>query len=336
MSANATTQPTSQTSMFSSFGASAASLYGKMTENPSTNTIVLVLIVVTILIFVLVIIWICFSIKGANLKGKALTSEPIKLDTITTPLLIDSGMIPTPVVGREYSYSFWVYVDDYTPTISNNHKLIFYRGSTNGDLTSANIVVFMDGMSNKLYMALKTQGNNLDTGSTSNLQNIISNNYFMNSTLSMYNTAQQHTINLYTILTIDYLPIQRWVNIGIIIDNTMLTLYVDGEIYSVKTTAEFLALRPPDVGPDGSVYNPVLVMDKSVGSIHIGKSKAIAGGNVPNAYLSTLSFYNYALSINDVKTNYRKGPLSSAGILSRTLGIPYGVRSPVYKIGDKL
>jgi hypothetical protein len=306
-----------------------------------THTPLIILIVITILLFVLIIIWISFSIKSSNLKGKILTTNPIKLNSVSKPIEISATDIPKPNVGREYSYSFWLYLEDFDP-ISNNHKLVFYRGAENS-MSTVNPIVFLDGQSNKLYIAIKTQGNTLSQSSlvnynTGDLTNIIDYNYFINKNNNLNiltPSGYQSSINLYMILAIDYIPLQRWVNIVTIVDNKMITLYMDGEIYSVKTSSEFKSMRKPEMNPiDGQKFDPTLIVDKPEGSIYIGKSINVGGGNSPNGYLSKLEFYNYAIGINDVRNIYNKGPLN--GFFSSTLNVPYGVRSPVYKLSDSV
>lgn len=279
--------------------------------------------------------------KSSNLKGKTLTSDPIKLDTVAKSVEISAADIPKPAVGREYTYSFWLYLEDFDP-ISNNHKLIFYRGTEN-TLANVNPIVFLDGQANKLHIAIKTQGNTLADSSVvqysqGDLTNIINYNYFINKGGNiniLQPSGYQSSINQYLILTIDYIPLQRWVNIITVVDNKMLTQYLDGEIYSVKTASEFLSTREPEINKiDGSTYNPTLIVDKPDGSIFIGKSSIVGGGNSPNGYLSKLTFYNYAISINEVRSIYNSGPLGGFGIGSWQS--PYALRSPIYKLSDNV
>ena len=304
----------------------------------SNDTAVIILIAVTILLFILVIVYIVFSMKSSNLKGKMLCDKPLKLDQMSTPLEIAESDIPPASVGREYSYSFWLYLEDFQPT-PDNHKLIFYRGSENS-MTSANPIVFLDGLTNKLYIAIKTQGNTLDSSNIVNygkgdLNDLIDYNYFINKNgdkNKLVVTPFQSSINMYLIMAIDYVPLQRWVNIVTIVDNKLITIYIDGEIYSVKSSSEFKAMREPEINPlNGNTYDPNIIVDKQDGSVFIGKSSIVGRNTTVNGYLCKLAFHNYSLSINEVKTIYNKGPTFGNGILGAA-GIPYGVRSPLYKL----
>ena len=288
---------------------------------------VVIFILAVILVFVIVIIYITFALKNSNLSGKILTKSPIKLDSLAVPFEVSASDIPKPSVGREFGYSFWLYIDKFEQTPGNN-KLIFYRG-TKDDLSMANPLVMMDGVENKLYLAIKTQDNTLTglttTGSTAaDLTKVIKNNYFKN--VDYHGTD----VNKYVIMEVDYVPLQRWVNFSMIIDNKIVTLFMDGEIYSVKSTDELKALRKPELDNAGNKINYNLIIDRTDGGIYVGKN-SINNKVTVNGYLSTLAFYNYAMSLNEVKYIYNRGPLVGNGWLQK-LGIGYGVRSPVYKI----
>lgn len=314
----------------------AKNTMSKVWAAATSDTGIIVMIACTILLFVLVIVYITFSMKSSNLKGKVLTKSPIKLNELSTAYEVAAGDIPKPAVGREYSYSFWLYVDNFEQT--KDHKMIFYRG-TSGAPSNVNPVVFMDKDTNKLYIAIKPQGqtlNNANGVDYKDLNNILRYNYFLNKDTRMLPGPSHPAINLYMIMAIDYVPIQRWVNFVIILDNKLITIYLDGEIYSVKTAEEFKSMREKEKYTQGDknqdYYNPSIIVDKPDGSIYIGKTATIGNNNTVDGYLSKLEFHNYALSINDVKSIYKSGPLGS-GILS-SLGIPYRIRSPLYRIGD--
>lgn len=286
---------------------------------------VIILIAVVLLAFVAVIIYISFSLKASNLKGKSLLKAPVRLDELQSPVVIEAGDIPKPAVGREYTYSFWMYIENFMQ-YENNPQMIFYRGSQN-TIADANPVVMMDGSSNKLYFVFKTQESSLAANVyDNNLQNVLSNSYFNNTELTL-NAPNAHK---HIIMSLDYVPLQRWVNIAIVVDNKLITIFMDGEIYTVKSVDEFKMMKQPEFDASGNKINYNLILDKTEGSIYMGKFK---NSPMPSAYVSNVTFFNYAISINDVKKNYMSGPFTK-NLLSM-LGISsYGVRSPVYKIDE--
>ncbi len=309
----------------------------------------ILLIVGVVLLFVVVIIYIMFSLKSSKLVGKKLTSKPIKLDEVATAVEIQSAEMPKPVVGREYSYSFWIYLDNYDQTYAKDgtgkvtpiDKLVFYRGAM-GDVSTANPVVFMDGLSNRMYIAIKTQDTSFSSvlnvpnkvDYNGNLYNIRFMNYFMNSSLKLRDTDPLHdAINKYLILTVDYVPLQRWVNVTFIIDNKVTTVFMDGEIYSVKSTEEFKALREPELDIRGKPIDVNIIVDKTDGNMYIGKS-SVGNQYAAPGYLGKLQYFNYAVSMKEVKDIYAEGPEDSLSFAGMKLN--YGFRSPIYKLDGKV
>lgn len=294
----------------------------------------IIVICISVLLLLFVILYITFAMKSSSLQGKQLTNEPIRLDKVDAPIQIANGDMPPSKVGREYSFAFWLYVDNFeqlVDTTSNApiQRLIFYRGNAN-DVTSANPVVMMDGKSNTLYFAVKTQGTSLDVGSNAKLYNIIKNNYFLNPTI----TTTDPLMNKYIIIPVDYVPLQRWVHLTLCVDNKVMTIYMDGEIYSVKSVDEFKSYRPPEIDSMGKTIDTNLIVDRTDGDLFIGKNGAVGNKVSVNGYVGRVEFFNYAVPMDDVKKSYNKGPIPG-GVLS-WLGINnYGFRAPIYKLDEK-
>ena len=298
---------------------------------------ILIMIAVVLLAFVAVIIYISFELKSSNLKGKQLIKQPIKIDELKSPVVVEGGDIPKSAVGREYTYSYWLYIEDASqsgtaaPDGTFSPKMIFYRGSDTS-LADANPIVMMDGKTNKLYFVIKTQGSSLPVGNNTsvnnNLSNIINRSYFLNPNFTM-DTVDVHK---HIILSIDYIPLQRWVNVTTVIDNKIITVFMDGEIYSVKTVDEYKTSKAPEFDASNKVKDYNLIIDKTENNIFIGKFGNNFASQV-NGYISNLQFFNYAVSINEVKKIYMRGPLSKNFL--QLIGISsYGMRSPIYKIDE--
>jgi len=316
--------------MISSAKSAVSGLMSKLTSFTGESTLVVILIIAFALLFFIVIIYISFKIKSSSLQGKRLTQVPLKLDKMSAPLEVPGSIIPTPMVGLEYTYGFWMYIENIDQS-AGSHKILFYRGEA-GNLTNANPVVMMDSVSNKLYIVMKTTNSSLSSANlpqpTTNksityendLSNVTSFNCFTNKSDATCRSYE----NKHVIIPIDYVPIQRWVHVMFCVDNKLVTVYMDGEIYSVKSVDELKNQKK---------MTENLVLDKTVGTVFIGKNPKIGAGNTLTGYLSRLEFYNYALSLNDVKSVYSAGPLKR-GLMS-VFGINnYGVRNPIYRIDE--
>ena len=330
VSAQSPLSPTTAASSIERAKEVGANVITRLSSFTGENALVVILILAFALLFIIVIIYISFKIKSSSLKGKNLTHTPLKLDKMAAPYEVPGSMIPTPAVGIEYSFGWWMYIENVDQTGSGG-KMIFYRGES-GNLINANPVVMMDAVTNKLYIVLKSANSSLSSSTLpapsggapptyeSDLGNILKYNCFMNKS----ETTCLPYMNKHVIIPVDYVPLQRWVHVLFTVDNKLVTVYMDGEIYSVKSVDE---LRVAKNLPEN------LVFDKTTGSIFVGKNPIVGNGSTMTGYLSRLSFFNYSLSLNDVKSIYAAGPLKR-GPLS-VLGVNnYGVRNPIYRLDE--
>ena len=103
-------------------------------------------------------------------------------------------------------------------------------------------------------------------------------------------------------------PTNRWVNVVIVVDETLAQLFIDGQFKEAKVSS--------------SVYRA------SNGNVEIGK---VGGKERLDGYFSKLQIFNYALTIDHTQIVYKAGPLHKS-ILSM-IGIPmYGLRNPFTRL----
>lgn len=297
---------------------------------------ILTLVAIVSVIFAILIMYIIYNIYNNKLQGIQLTKTPIKLSDLTSPVMVDNSKIPVTSVGREYTYAFWIYLEDFKPTYKSNpnktivpmDQLIIFR-SADGNYASANPIVFMDGLTNKMYIAIKTEDSTLtDTANVKYNENpyyIRNMNYYLNNNLLLNGTdPDKAAINKHLILNIDYVPLQRWVHISVVVDNKIITVFLDGEIYSVRSTEEFSSSREAEKDVRGNTLQLNKIVDNTSGNLYIG-------GKVPqsSSYLSKINFFNYAVDIYTIKKLYSQSP---TGSMFNGTYINYGVRNPFYKL----
>ena len=111
-----------------------------------------------------------------------------------------------------------------------------------------------------------------------------------------------------TPMTFDIFPTNRWVNVVLIVDENLATLYVDGK-FSEAITGNFKTVK---------------------GDVVIGKP---AYKDKLDGYMSKVQLFNYALTIDHAQIIYKAGPLHKS-ILSM-IGIPmYGLRNPFVRLDE--
>lgn len=283
-------------------------------------TSVVVFSVVCVMVLILIIAYIVWRIRRSDLKSTVLVKDPIQMfGTGVVPLTIDQAIIPPTLNGQEYSYSFWVYIVQYDQ--SSAPMMLFGRGvQTNNQGGSP--LVYLDPNTNMMYVSIAI---NTIASKTTAISSVPSS--------SNYVTAK-----------VDYVPMQRWVNIAFVVQDYLLTVYMDGDVYTVNNVTD-----PPQLGSaatsaaaaqaaaalatataSGTPVPPVAprpVFTATTGSIVVGDSKS-----QPQAFMSQLLFFNYALTQQDIYACYSAGPMSPSAMA--LIGIPaYGVRSPLYRIG---
>ncbi len=230
-----------------------------------------------------------------------------------------AGGMPGLENGRRMSFSFWIYIHDI-----NKYKGVLRHVMHLGesDLLTASPVVFLGPDDNKLYVAMNpNKVIAYPTGVTTVPQKM------------MY-IAKKHG------LVFDYIPIQRWVHVGVVINesvnNGSITGFLDGEIVKTVTTgmsvSPIATLSIPQT-TDTTVFQNLL-LDKR-GNLFIGGSMSEPDiGPGFSGLVASVKFYNHDLNVKDMYNDYRGGPIGGGflGKLGQKLG--YGVRAPLYKIGD--
>ena len=274
-------------------------------EKLATNSGILYgLLAVVIISVICALIIYYFVIKSVFNKLSFIvekTKYPLKCNIMS---VIDLEGIPSSSNGQRRTYTYWIYIND---MIQNKgmYKNVFYVGdSADGLLNSASPFVFLDKDDNKMHIRFTKKTDN--SGSTK---------------LSGIKATMENDFN--TVATIDYVPTQRWVHIGVVVNDNYqggnITLYVDGELAKSINTGN----KDADIF-DKSFNN--LNLDK-MGKLYVGGDSK--GGNVSgfSGLLSKVSFFNYDLNQADIINDYHKGPID--GVLA-SLG--YGLRGPIYKL----
>lgn len=245
----------------------------------------LILLLVTIAITIWVIVYVFNEYNTSNLVTTTLLKDPFKVGNDVVTNVTENKALPAAKNGNEFSVSFWTFVENETSDSTIGPKLI---------------LGFMDSA--------------LNSGTSSPLFKMESGTNEFTVQLLSVTEREQHIIKG------GYLPMQRWVNITLVIENNFIQLYVDGELRNVQDVDQTVKIS-------GNIYigGTAGVVAESGATVNAAITHSI------NGYISKIQAFNYALTIDHVKIVYRKGPLAS-NILSK-IGIPmYGIRNPFYDI----
>lgn len=275
---------------------------GIMVESVKSSWII-ILIVVAMFILVLIVIYIISIVKKNKLQNVSLQTNMLSLNNREIiPYKVSSENLTLVANGQEFSYAFWIILNS-TYDSTSDHKLILQRGGANNIVagrlnfsSSVNPVILMDKATNKMYVCISTTK--------------VTKSNFADNILAKDSG--------YIVSTIDYLPLQRWVFIGVVIRETTLYVFIDGDLYSATSIYDI---------PTANGSRPMI--KGTNGDIIIGEKN-----NTTQGYLANSRYFNYALTQKEMTSYYNSGP-SKGGIMSM-LGLDnYGVRSPIYEVGSK-
>jgi len=266
----------------------------EMLSNPS----VLYGLIAVIVIAIICVAVVYYFIANAVFNKKSIIIEktkfPIKGNTKSV-IMIEN--FPSSGNGLRRTYTFWIYVNDVN-NAGGKPKHIFSIGndsSGNGITDKSPVVVLKNS---KLYICFPTTDvSNApttvdDIGTTSKNDNTVS---------------------------FDYLPMQRWVHIAVVISDdyqgSTVSLYMDAQLASSTTNNKNDDIILKDFKLD------------TTGSLIVGGDNSATYGF--NGLLSKVGIHNYDLNSRDIYNIYSEGPID--GLLA-SLG--YGVRAPIYKLAD--
>jgi hypothetical protein len=280
---------------------------GKLAEITGQSWVI-ILIIVAMVVLVLIVVYIVSMVKKTSLQNVVLQTNLIAMDNRTVvPYLVPSGNMSLVTNGQEFSYNFWIFLGGAYAS-GNQHKLVLQRGNINkysGSMIqispNTNPLIMLDSKTNKMYFAVLT--NNVTTSmSPSTIFAQDANGNFKSGWLISY---------------IDYVPLQRWVNISLVVKNTAMYVYMDADLYSVASLSDLVNQSQTNINP--------MIMG-STGDLTIGDSVQYTSG-----YISLTRFFNYAMGQPDLQALYNNGPALTSWLSYLGLG-NYGVRSPVYEI----
>lgn len=221
------------------------------------NPTVLIIAGISLIIIIIIIIAIVKRAKRRK-NSPFLIGDPI---SGKKPNMIQASQIPTSS-SHEYSMNFWIFIRDWSYNYGNP-KCVLYRGDPN--CNHASPMVFLYPRTNSLMVRFSTEADR-------------------NKSINPFKCSQQGLYDPIHSCDVTNIPIQRWVQVSIILWNTTTDVYINGKLARSCTH--------PSI--------PLLMSDANVYTSQ--------GGGF-NGYISKLQYFNYALDALKVYKLYLKGPI---------------------------
>ena len=312
-----------------------ASNVGQNISNNVTSNITSILLFVVVISVTLYVIFHLYKIMNkTDLRTITLLKNAIKVPKYKSVNISDDTTMPTLYNGTEFSYSMWMYLESFTPT--TKPKLIMFNGFSNSIGDSDAPIFYLDPDYVTMHVLLRT---NKDRRS--------------NTSEGTIKRGSLENLHKYRDC-VDYVPMQRWVNVTLVVDNEYIQLFFDGELRKViditdneliENIHESIRIDPSSYTktknadlcennnvcckPENTCCGKRLINTSTGTNMYVGK---VGVDEVIDGYLSKVQFFNYAVTVDHAKIIYKSGPLHQS-VLSR-IGVPtYGIRNPFYKIG---
>jgi len=234
--------------------------------------------------------------------------------------------IPETSNGRRLTMCFWIYIHDLNRN-AGMYRHVFHRGDKS--IQGASPLVFLDQNSNKLHIRFENEN-----GSTASMN--MNAPWGSTATIPGATSADKLAFDLATHgITIPYIPLQRWVHVAVVVNEDVnagsFTYYIDSELVSVVQSGTPVEYATGDAKQTVVRSFQNLNLSRK-GDLWIGGSPYEDTGPGFAGFVSRIQFFNYDLNASDVRGIYLAGPIDN---LSSKLGLPaYGVRSPIYRIGQ--
>ena len=319
-------------SIVSSTSESISNFYTASLNNNTLYIGLFIVIVVTI-----VIAYLLYTYIGTLLfaKIKSVVSDT-KVPVMGTKISKFTAELAKNANGSRKSFSFWIYINDMAKYKGQYQTVaaVSSDGTTNYNIEACSPYIFLDKNNNTLYCRFTK----LDDKE-------------YNSFFKQINTSYELHKFMQTGISIDYVPMQRWVHITIVCNSntfkTTLYAYVDGELVKTLSSNDEFKLSgyidkyntsPCNTSAPESICSKIDKSDLNnininmTGYLYVGNIRDYSDGIGPGFYglLSSFTSYNYELNQQDIYNIYNEGPVT--GFLAKLGLSSYGIRSPVYKL----
>lgn len=343
------------TKMTSGVG-SAASIGKASVVQASSDYGITIIVGIIVAIVFFIIAYMLYLYLARRLTNKIVfdvpdTSTPRKGSVLHK---IDGSGLPSENNGSRMTFMFWIYINDLNMLAGDDLRHVMHIGDKS--TIGASPEVYLDGIKNRLYVRFSKDtdlvGPNFDKAVPTNLLDQVQrgttyrtsgtskdkeyNTIFSRTTVTNNKPVSQLDAIKIDLakhgVVIDYVPLQRWVHVAIVVNETVnrgyIKTYLDGEIVATVTSDDNILLSG---GESVSVDFTGLNLTKK-GDIYIGGD--VYDSDISRGFgglVSRVTVSNYDMNGAQIKTVYVRGPIDN---LTSKMGLgAYGLRNPVYKVG---
>lgn len=247
--------------------------------------------IVGLIVLIVIIFYIYKWYQNKKKQEPLVISDPISTGNIQP---IDGTTVPLSTNGVEYTYSFWMFVRDWSRGLGAP-KCVMYRSNASGynyEVASPSIWLYPN--ENKLMIRVSTYpGTNYDSASypsyPMNSENLPIVN--PNKWKQMGDDVFAKLANNQYVCDVSNIPLQKWVNVTVSMWNRTMDVYINGKLVR--------SCILPGVPVNDSTH---------LSTLYIGGA---SGANTFNGYVSRFKYLNRATTPNEIMKMYLAGPYGS-------------------------
>jgi hypothetical protein len=225
--------------------------------------------------------------------------------------------------GNKRTYCFWIYIFD-IGAASGEYRHVAHIAKKNvGDYDIKDSTIYIRLKEDRNKLQVRFPMNNNDRPGL--VINSPDNDFLVNTTGEV------------TGIEIEYIPLQRWVHVGIVINDIgggTMNVFIDGNYSKTENNQTIQDKNNTNNGRE--YYKPSNYLNISKlnlnneGELHIGGDRIGTTMYGFSGLVSKFSIFNYDMNRNDIYKEYSAGPMK--GILASMGLSAYGIRNPIYKI----
>ena len=186
-------------------------------ENIRSNPLIKKLfIIMLIVVIILVLLYFLNRHNAWKKNNPTLVNKVVNAKKLIT---VSAEKIPNSQEGTEFTYNFWMFVNDWNYKYGEA-KCVMYKGDKGANQTSPGVWLYPD--TNRLMVRVACHNsdvkNNYLYPENNNNMNPLTNESMLSKEGTQY------------VCDIPNIPLQRWVNVGIVLFNRTVDVYMNGKL----------------------------------------------------------------------------------------------------------
>lgn len=245
----------------------------------SLNNIANFIIFIVLILIIIMVYYFTKWLTNPAVKNYALVKG---IHNAKKQLKISSAKAQISSNGVQMTYSMWLYINNWDYNYGTA-KHVFHRGDIN--LNYANPNIWLYPRENKLMIRFQIVKPTSNSGGV-----------FMAATHSNNPNTHPSILNENFVCDLPYVPIQKWMNLIVTLNNNVSDVYLDGKLLRSCALSGVPHIVYNDIGND----------------IYLGGDSSLNGNSMPgfDGYISNVVFKNDSVTYPEVTKMYSQGPVA--------------------------